>query len=71
MTCATERFNNCIDEQLIHGQAGHRSNAGVRAYKRQETVRDTFVLLARILTVELCLESSNQKPISYYNSDTC
>ena len=33
VTCATELFNNNIDEQLIQVQTGHRSTA-VRAYKR-------------------------------------
>ena len=33
VTCATELFNNNIDEQLIQAQTGHRSTA-VRSYKR-------------------------------------
>ena len=31
---STELFNNNVDKQLIQGQTGHPSNAGVRAYKR-------------------------------------
>lgn len=34
VTCATELFNNNIDEQLIMKQTGHRSQDAVRKYKR-------------------------------------
>jgi len=32
VTCATELFNNSIDEQLIMGQTGHRSQDAVRKH---------------------------------------
>ena len=40
VTCATELFNNNIDEQLIMKQTGHRSQDAVRKYKRPSVQHD-------------------------------
>lgn len=38
-TCATRLFQANVDEQLIMQRTGHRSTAGVRAYKRTSNVQ--------------------------------
>ena len=43
VTCATELFNNNIDEQLIMKQTGHRSQDAVRKYKRPSVQHDIQV----------------------------
>ena len=43
VTCATELFNNNIDEQLIMKQIGHRSPDALRKYKRPSVQHDIQV----------------------------
>ena len=47
VTCATELFNNMVDEQLIQHYTGHRSVNSVRAYKRPGD--EHFKSVSRIL----------------------
>ena len=42
-TCATTLFQAGTDEQLVMHRTGHRSSAGVRAYKRHSSAQDAHL----------------------------
>ena len=42
-TCASTLFQAGTDEQVVMHRTGHRSRAGVRAYKRHNTAQDAHL----------------------------
>ena len=63
-TCATQLYNNDIDEQEIMKRTGHRSTTAVRKYKRSSD--EISASVSRILDPpKSTIQSENCKPVGY------
>jgi hypothetical protein len=55
VTCATRLYQSNVDEQMIMERTGHRSLAGVRAYKRTCNVHPQFLTAIPFMTFFECV----------------